>query len=134
MKKIIHATTTTTLLVLALLSSSSFFANATETNAVPHKMALIAKGIMLPEFKLDAVPFSEAVRQLAVASKQHDPAHKGVNYLVTDATDTNAYPKITLDLKNVTVAEATERLAESAGFRVSAEDFAFVLSPKKGKQ
>jgi hypothetical protein len=130
MKKNIRAATTTMLLVLALLGGGSFFANGMETNAVPHKMVVMTKGIILPEFKLDAVPFMEAVRQLSIASKQYDPAHKGVNYLVMNAPETNAYPKITLDLKNVTVAEATEQLATIAGFFVSAEDFAFVFNSR----
>jgi hypothetical protein len=121
-------------LVLLLLGLTSLPA-LSDNAAVPKRASLVkAESITLPEFKLDAVTFLEAVRQLNSASKQHDPAHEGVNFLVTDATETNVYPKITLDLTNVSVAEVAEHLAASAGFSVSAQDFAFVLSPKKAKQ
>ena len=129
MNKIMH--TTTKLLVLALLGGSTCFASATETNTVLPKMPVLAKGILLPEFKLDAVPFLEAVNQLHAVSRQHDPANQGINCLVTDTAETHVYPKITLDLKNVTVGEAAERLAQSAGDFVTAQDYALVFRPKK---
>jgi hypothetical protein len=84
----------------------------------------------LPEFKLDAVPFMEALGELSAASKQQDPAHQGVRYLVRNTPETNGDQKITLDLENVPLAEATERLAESAGYRVSARHFAFIFTQK----
>ena len=120
------------LLVLALFGSSSFFANGTETNAVPRNIDVLAKSIRLPEFRVDAVPFAEMVRKLHDASKQHDPDHKGFNFLVTNTSGTNAYayPKVTLNLKNVTVAEATEIIAVTSRVRVTAHDFGFVFSPE----
>src|ERR1035437_7082176 len=92
-------------------------ADATSSSPVaqPPERAIVtkAKSIVLPEFKLDAVPFIEATRQLNAASKQHDPEHKGVNFVVMDGTETNAHANISLDLKDVTLMETTERLAES---------------------
>ena len=41
-----------------------------------------------------------------------------------------AIPKITLDLKNVTLEEATERVAKAAGIRVSAQDSAYIFDPR----
>ncbi len=39
-------------------------------------------------------------------------------------------PKITLDLKSVTLEKAIDRVAEVAVVRVSAQDFAFVFDAK----
>jgi hypothetical protein len=130
MKQIIRASTTMMLPVLGLLWSGSFVAFATEANVVPHNMAVIGQRILLPEFKLDAVPFNEALRQLSAASKQNDPARQGVNYVLMNGSATDICPTITLDLTNVTVAEATERLAKKAGVYSFAEDYAFVFSPR----
>jgi len=89
--------------------------------------------MVLPEFKVDGVTLSEAVRQLSATIKQNypSPANKGINFLINEpATTPVANPKITLNLKNVTVEEATKRLAEAAGVRVTAEDYAFVFDAK----
>ena len=86
-----------------------------------------AKSIVLPEFKLDAVTLPEANRQLYMASKQNDPENKGVNFMSTEPATAAANPKITLTLKNVTLEEATERVAKAAGVHVTAEDYAFVF-------
>jgi hypothetical protein len=44
-----------------------------------------------------------------------------------------ANPKITLALKNVTLEEATGRIAMAAGVRVSVKDYAFVFDAKSDK-
>ena len=97
------------------------------------KVLIKAQGITLPEFTLDGATFDQAVGELQAASRRYDTGlkdQKGVNYFVTPAAKTNASPKISLALKSVTLAEATERLAESAGLGVSAEDYAFVFRAK----
>ena len=92
-----------------------------------------AKSIVLQEFKLDGVTLSEAIRQLHIASKQNAPESKGVNFMITGPATAAANPKITLSLKNVTLEEATERLAKVAGVSVSAQDYAFVFYAKNYK-
>jgi hypothetical protein len=89
-----------------------------------------AKGIVLPEFKLDSVTLSVALQRLAIAAKQNDPERKGVNFMIKRSYVAAAIPKITLDLKNVTLEEATERVAKAAGIRVSAQDSAYIFDPR----
>jgi hypothetical protein len=88
---------------------------------------------VLPEFKLDGVSLPEAVHQLQTAAKQNDPESKGVNFMINNPAAGEAIPKVTLDLKNLTLEEATEGVAKAAGVSVSAQDFAFVFDPKAVK-
>ena len=119
------------LLTFALFGSGSALVTAADTNAPPSKAPLVmAKQIILPEFKLDGVKLTDATRALHEASMRYDANHKGVNFLLTDAIDAKASQTISLDLKNVTVAEAAERLAQSAGLFVTAKNYAFVFRPK----
>ena len=121
------------LLAFVLLGSGSLVATAADSNPPTRKVLVTAKSITLPEFKVDGVTFVEAVRELQAAGKRHDTNHTGVNYLVPDTAKAKASAKITLDLKNVTVAEAAERLAQSAGLGLCAEDYAFVFLSKTEK-
>jgi hypothetical protein len=93
-----------------------------------------AKSIVLPEFKLDGVTLSEAVRQLSDAAKQNDPGKgKGINFMITEAATTAttaANAKITLALKSVTLKEVIDRVAEVAAVRVGALDYAFIFDSK----
>jgi len=106
-------------------------ADATSSSPVaqPLERAIVtkAKSIVLPEFKLDGVTLQDAVKRLSVAARQNALDGKGVNFMITGPGKATANPKITLALKNVTLEEATERLAMAAGVRVSAQDFAFVF-------
>ena len=94
---------------------------------------MTAKQIILPEFKLDGAAFRDAVRALYEAGKRYDPNHKGVNYLFTPDVEAGASQPIRLDLKNVTLAEAAERLAQSAGVGVTAKDYGFVFYIESNK-
>jgi hypothetical protein len=126
-----NTTSLALLLTFALFGSRSALVTAAGTYAAPGQAPLVmAKQIILPEFKLDGVKLNDAIVALYKAGKHYDANHKGVNFLVMDATETKASPTISLDLKNVTVAEAAERLAQSAGIFVTAEDYAFVFRPK----
>ena len=112
-------------------------ANAASSSPVgqPPERAIVAKAknIVLPEFKLDGVGLPEALRLLQAASKQNDPQGQGVNFMIMNPEGIDALPKITLALKNVTLSEATERVAKSAGVGVSAQDYAFIFDPKTKK-
>lgn len=119
-------------IITGIIAATILMAGSSPSDAQTQEHAIVAKAksIALSEFKLDAVPLLEALRQLDAASKLYDPDHKGFNFLVVDGTETNAHAKISLDLKDVTLMEAAERLADSAGVFVTAEDFAFVFRPK----
>jgi hypothetical protein len=118
--------------ITGIIAATILIAGSSSSIAQTQERAIVtkAKSIVLPEFKLDAVPFIEATRQLNAASKQHDPEHKGVSFLVMDGAETNAHANISLDLKDVTLMETTERLAENAGVFVTAADFGFIFRPK----
>ena len=131
MNKITRISPLSLLLAFALLGSSSFSALAADSPTPKRKLLVKAQAITLPEFKLAGVTLEQAVCDLRDASKRYDPDHKGFNFIVTDIA--KAKGKITLKLKNVTLAEATERLAESAGLSVSAEDYAFIFQAKAAK-
>jgi hypothetical protein len=118
---------------LALAACTPFHSVAADTKAPEPAMVAKARSIVLPEFKLEGVTLSEALRRLSDASKQNDHDNKGVNFLVTQPAMAAANPKITLTLKNVTLQEATERIAKAAGLNVSAQDYGFVFSPKSDK-
>ena len=118
------------IVALTLFGSSSVFVTAADTNAPASKTMVIAKRIILPEFKLDGVKFNDAILALSEEGRRFDPNHKGVNFLVSLGPDSKELPTITLDLKNVTLAEAANRLAQSAGIFVIAHDYAFVYRPK----
>ena len=109
-------------------------ADATSSSPVvrPPERAIVtkARSIVLPEFKLDGVTLPEALKQLRDASKQNDSEGKGINFMIAGPAPATA---ITLALKNETLEEATERLAKAAGVSVSAQDYAFVFSPKSDK-
>jgi len=111
-----------TLLIVACFLVS--VAIAAETNTLSGTTALeMAKTIKLPEFKLDSVSFPEATKQLRDASQQYDPKHKGFLFMM-DFRDRSkarlaARTKITLDLKNVTLAEAAEHVCQQVnGFEL----------------
>lgn len=88
---------------------------------------------MLPEFKLDGVTLSEAITQLSLAAKQNDPKNEGVNFMVMDSDTAKPTAKITLALKNATLAETIDQLAKAADVHVSAQDYAFVFDPTSGQ-
>ncbi len=119
-------------IITGIIAASILMAGSSSSLAQTQERAIVtkAKSIVLPEFKLDAVPFVEGVRRLMAAGQRHDPGHKGVNILVMAGMETNVNAKISLDLRDVTLMETTERLAESAGVFVTAEDFAFIFRPK----
>ena len=118
------------------MAATILIAGLSSTIAQAQELATVtrAKGIILPRFKLDDVSFMEAARQLIAAGKQHDHAQDGVRFLVLTGLETNALSKISLDLTNVTLMEAAERLAQSAGVSITAKPFAFVFHPDPSRQ
>jgi hypothetical protein len=93
---------------------------------------------VLPEFRLDNVTFTQAVRRLLASAFQQDqdirktdPGKEFGAIIKPGISATNLM--VTLALKNVTVEKAAEQLAKQAGVRVSMEGAAFVFSPKSDK-
>ena len=127
-----QTTLATLLFALALNISAPPAASAVDIKLPERAIVTQAKHIRLPEFKLEGVTFMEAVRQLSLAARQQDPEKKGVNFMLEPGVAATR-PKITLALKNVTVAEAAERLAKAAGVSVTAHDYAFAFHPKPAK-
>jgi len=125
---------TLSLLMLAFtLFGSAVCVAAAETTASDNgkdSLVVRAQKITLPEFKLDGVTLKESVIALQAAGSRYDVNHKGVNYLIAPDTEARTSPTIRLDLKNVTLGEAADRVARSAGIFVAAQDYAFVFSPK----
>jgi hypothetical protein len=133
MKHIRQTTLAMLRVTLALIVSSPLYSVAAETKAPERAIVTKARSIVLPEFKLDGVTLSEALLQLRTAAKQNDPESKGFNFMATKPAVAAANPKFTLALKNVTLLEATERVAKAAGVSVSARDYAFAFDLKSDK-
>ena len=121
-------------IITGIIAATILIAGSPTSTAQTQESAIVtrAKSIELPEFKLDGVTLSEAVRQLSVAAKQSDHS-KGVNFMITKPATTAAIPKISLKLTKVSVKEAAERIAKAAGVSVTAQDFAFVFDAKPSK-
>ena len=92
-----------------------------------------AKSIVLPEFKLDGVKFSEALRLLSLAAKQNDPEHKGVNVMSVESATVLAGPNVTLALTNMTVLDTIDCLSVITHVHVSVNETAFVFDEKPAK-
>ena len=121
-------------IITGIIAAAILTAGSSSSVAQTQERAIVtrAKSIELPEFKLDGVTLTEAVRRLSAAAKQIDPSN-GVNFVLTKPSTTVASPKITLALKKVTVEEAAKRIAKEAGVQVSARDYAFVFDTKSDK-
>jgi hypothetical protein len=118
------------------VNGTNVLVTAADTDASDNgKASLVmrAQKITLPEFKLDGVTFKEAVLALQKAAKLYDDKHRDVHFLLYKDVEAVASPAIRLDLKNVTLAETMERLAQSAGVGVTAKDYAFLFYTKSDK-
>lgn len=134
MKQNIRITLSALVCGLTFVAGHFSSAIAAETKTTERAVVTKAKAIVLPEFTVKDATLVDALKQLKNASVQQDPAHKGVSFMLTGpATTAMAKTKLTLDLKKVTVAEATEQLAKAAGVNVTAQDYAYVFE-KPDKQ
>lgn len=84
---------------LALVASSPLCSVAADTTAPEKAIVTKAKSIVLPEFKLDGVTLSEALRRLSVAAKQNDPESKGVNFMIENEDVAAAIAKLLSPLR-----------------------------------
>lgn len=133
MRRHLQATLSPLIVAAVLIGSSLPYSGTAEVTPAERAVITQAKSIVLPEFKLDGVTLSEALKRLSVAARQNSHDKKGVNFMITEPAKVAANQKITIALKNVTVNEAAERLAKNAGVRLSARDYGFVFGPKSDK-
>jgi hypothetical protein len=93
-----------------------------------------AKQINLSSVKFDGLPLAVAITMLHDESVKRDPARIGVTISLGPDAKQLADAEINLDLKNVTLKETLERLADSAGLEVQVTATELLLVRKKGKQ
>ena len=85
---------------------------------------------VLKEYKVDGVTLIEALKRLTDLAIKNDPEKKGVNFMINGPATPEVNRKITLNLKNVTLLQATDGLATASGLGVTVRDYAFVFEPK----
>lgn len=93
-----------------------------------------AKKIKLSPVKFDRLPLTVVITMLQEESVKYDAAREGVTISLAPDAKQLADAEINLDLKNVTLAETLERVAESASLELRATDKELLLLPKKAKQ
>jgi hypothetical protein len=103
-----------------LRQSSSAFEKATQIN--------------LSVVKFDGLPLADVITMLHDESVRCDAAQSGVAISLGPDAKPLADAEINLDLRDVTLAEALERVVESVGLEVQATEFELVLVRKKAKQ
>ncbi len=121
------------LLVLGAIIAANFLlvANSVAEESLSKRKALLkAQAIALTSFELEGASLTDAVRQLYFAGVDADPKGKGVNFLVEEEL-LKTSPRITLKLKNVTLSQAAEQIAEGAELRLSPEDYGLFFKAKK---
>ena len=121
-------------LAVAVLVSGLLAASAADTKPAQSSAALEkAKNIKLSVVRYEGLPLSEVIINLHDESVKRDSAHKGVKITLAANAEAKAYTVIKLDLKDVTLANALERVAQSAGLRLQATDTELLLVLKTAK-
>ena len=137
----------TVLLVLGIIAGSSAPISAASTGApATPKVRDLSRTITLPEFKLEAVSLTQALKQLQEAGEQHNTRGQVVYFcLLTPAGDnTTRSTKISLNLKNVSLLDAAEQVCQQVGgFEIidgttgenffNGENFFVFMRPKRSK-
>jgi len=70
----------------------------------------------------------QAIQALAALSKQRDPDHKGINFLIQPEASTSAKP-ITLKLDNVPLGVALHYVCELGGVHYKIDNYFVVIAP-----
>ncbi len=121
-------------LALAALVSSLVAASAADTKPAQGAAALEkARNIKLPVVHYEGLPLTEVIINLHDESIKRDPKRKGVKITLAANAKAKAYTIIKLDLKDVTLAKALERVAHSAGLRLESTDTELLLVLKTTK-
>lgn len=93
-----------------------------------------ARKIKLSTVKFDGLPLAVVITMLQDESVKRDAARQGVTISLGSDAKQLADAEINLDLKDVTLEEALERVAVSVGLEVQATDTDLLLLLKRGKQ
>jgi len=87
-----------------------------------------AEAIRLSEWRVEGATVAEAVDQLRDGARQADPEGREAGFAAMDAGDAATAPRITLNLRNVTVWDALRYTAMAAGLHLRVEENAIVLT------
>jgi hypothetical protein len=119
----------------ALIVTSLLTAWATETKP-PHSSAALekAKKAKISVLKFDGLPLPLVISMLQGESVKRDPERKGVKISLGPNAKELADAEVNLELKDVTLAQALERVAEAVGLRLEATDTELLFVTKKAKQ
>jgi len=94
-----------------------------------------AHAIKLSSVQFDNLPLTVVITMLQDESVKRDPARKGISISLGPDTKQLANSGVNLELKDVTLAEALGRVADSVGLEMQqANDTEILLVRKKGKQ
>ena len=83
--------------------------------------------ITIPQIAFDETPIRNAVDYLIAEGRKADPKHQGVNFVLALSPD-QLKTTVTLDLRNVTLAQALKFLTQVTGVDAQAENNAVVLT------
>ncbi|HYG36174.1 MAG TPA: hypothetical protein VEC99_15390, partial [Clostridia bacterium] len=105
------------------------------TASTPHRSSAVekAKQINLSIVKFDGLPLAVVITMLHDESVKRDSARKGVTISLGPDEKQLADAEINLDLRDLTLAETLERVADSVGLEMQGTDMEILLVRKKGK-
>jgi len=121
-------------LALTLLAAGRLIAPAAETKPLQSSGALAkAKKIRFSVLKFSGLRLAEVITMLHDESVKRDTEKKGVKIALGPNAKHFVDAEVNVDLKDVTLAEALERVAESVGLKVEATETELLLAGKKAK-
>jgi len=96
-------------------------------------MAEKLKAIVIPRIEFVNTPLDDAVAFLVQRGRELDPEGKGINVVMGSGMDAKRKAvQVTLELKNVPLAEALLYTAQLANVKMTLEEHAVVFSPGTG--
>jgi hypothetical protein len=93
-----------------------------------------ARKLEISYVKYDGLPLEVVITILQEESVKRDPAREGVTISIGPDAKQLADAEINLELRDVTLAETLERVADSVGLNVQASDTELLIVRKKAKQ
>jgi beta-lactamase regulating signal transducer with metallopeptidase domain len=99
-------------------------------NPQPRRVEIMDKfnTLAIRKFVLHQANMGDVIQALTVASKEADPAHQGVNFVLNlDMSSPYPNPKFDLNLENVSPKEIVDSIVKQTGFTYSIDDYAVYL-------
>ncbi|MDQ3625023.1 MAG: hypothetical protein M3463_21515 [Verrucomicrobiota bacterium] len=115
------------ILLVATLLSAALAAVAVFAAPPPNQPK--AARIIVPKIVLKEAPVQTAVRFLMAKSRELDPDKTGISIVLTGAEGTTT--RVSLDLANISIAEAAKKLAEAADLEMRMAGENIVLNTKR---